>query len=220
MNVVFNKEDITFQPDNPPLMHKLRLLIALTVISFSSFAQEQKAASLRSPTQKDNMLAGANLLMMVDPDDIEPNPSREHYNVGVSPRFGYFISDNLALGIDLTVSNEHSDRYRVKILHTKFGVFGRYYTGKAFRKNGTINKLRFFAEAGAAYGRVNHQNDDYLWSDNLLDLRIMAGVNYFVKPRIALEFGLNGTFEFLDHQDDARFIYSPNLGLQFFFSGR
>jgi hypothetical protein len=201
-------------------MQKLQLLIVLMAISVGCFAQEPKVAGKGFPTQKNNKVTGANILMLVEPDGLGPNPSGGQYHMAISPRFGYFVSDNLAIGIEQTFSNEHMDRYDVQTLHTKFGAFGRFYPGKVFRRNGEINKLRFFAEAGVAYGAYSNTNDDYGSINSVLDLRIMPGVNYFLNRHIALEFALNGTFEFPDMGKQGRFIYSPNLGLQFLFGGR
>jgi hypothetical protein len=116
----------------------------------------------------------------------------------------------------MTYSNEYADNTPGNKPHLKVGAFGRYYTGKGRRSNGTIQPLRFFVQAGFAYGVVNGQMDDYLWTSNVLDLRIMPGINYFIKPRIALEAGLGGTFEFPDMGKQGRFLYNPNLGLRFF----
>jgi hypothetical protein len=51
--------------------------------------------------------------------------------------------------------------------------------------------------------------------DNLLDLRIMYGISYFISPRIGLAAGLNGAFEFPDHRDNGSFNYSPTRGCSF-----
>ncbi len=190
---------------------------------------QEAAPSALFPTRKGTAFTGSNfLLAQIGNSDFFDNNSL-HYNVGISPRVGYFIKDNFALGLDLGVNLDGYTKTQHRLVNTEIGLFGRYYFGKAADKNGAQNKLRAFVELGAGYGHtfnryLNVVNDtetvghfDY----NSFNFHVMPGVNYFLNKNVALEGGLNFSRQHFaidePHLRDNFDNLSLSVGLQFFF---
>ncbi len=211
-------------------MKKLPLLIVFcSLLSSASFAQEQSVIGLKLPTKKGSSFIGSSLLLaQLGNNDFSGNNSL-HYDIGLSPRYGRFVTDNLALGLDLNASLDGYTKTLYRSVFTGIGVFGRFYFGEAADRQGAQNKLRFFLEAGAGCGHVfsrysntvNSVEEKAHLGYNTYNFHVMPGVNYFLSPNVALEGGLNfsrshsalGEPGLRDNLNNL----SLGVGLQFFF---
>ena len=100
----------------------------------------------------------------------------------ISPKAGYFISENIALGVALGYASgkqEAPETADVKTSEFSVGAFGRYYFTPA-------NTFSLFAEVGVDY---IHSKIEAVTEDNSNALRIAfaPGVNYFISKNFALE---------------------------------
>ena len=220
-----------FRPRIKHHMKKLTLLTTLcAALSTASFAQQASGIGLHLPTQKGSSFIGSNLLLaQLSNSDFSPNDNSLHYNLGLSPRYGRFVTNHLALGVDLAISLDGYTKTPYRAVFTNVGVFGRYYFGEATNKQGVQNKLRFFVEAGAGYGHVfnrytntvNNVEEIANFDYNTFNFHVMPGVNYFLSRNVALEGGLNfsRSHSAVDepHLRDNFNNLSLSVGLQFFF---
>lgn len=113
--------------------------------------------------------------------------STNRFNIGITPRIGYFIEDNLAIG-GLVDASYTTAKGSGNIFGYGVGAFGRYYFEKqqleSFAKHG-----RFFFEANAGVAGQNGAEVGF-------NLGFGPGYSYFITPNVGLE-GLlkyNGTF--------------------------
>lgn len=211
-------------------MKKFTLLTTFfAALSSASFAQEYTAPRVLLPTQKGSSFLGSNLLLAQVSNDGFAADNSLHYNIGLSPRYGRFVTDKLALGIDLAANLDGYTRTPYRALFTNVGAFGRYYFGEAANKQGVQNKLRFFVEAGVGYGHVfnrytnmvNNVEEIANFDYNTFNFHFMPGVNYFLSRNVALEGGLNfsrshSAIEEPNLRDNFNSL-SLSVGLQFFF---
>ena len=85
-----------------------------------------------------------------DKDDSgEEDYQEKHISINMSPRLGYFVVKNLAVGLEMNLAvwkNSWGDEYETsnKISFFTAGPFVRYYI--------PAGKIYFFLEAGAAFG--------------------------------------------------------------------
>lgn len=102
----------------------------------------------------------------------------------VSPSFGYFIADNLAIGagIDLTSSSFGSDTDR------SFGIspFARYYK---FTSN---ENFAFVGQASIRYATDRDENGPNVSTATSLSFNVSPGFTYFFTKHWALDFFLSG----------------------------
>ncbi|MDQ7916716.1 outer membrane beta-barrel protein [Mesonia sp. MT50] len=117
----------------------------------------------------------------------EPDDSKEN-SFNISPRFGYFVNERIAVGAQAGYSNqkvEDSNGFDVVDNSTfTVGVFGRYYFMPAQR-------FSFFGELGLGYGTTKDINDNKV---NGINVGVAPGLSYFVSKHFALEatFGILG----------------------------
>lgn len=108
----------------------------------------------------------------------------------VTPKMGYMISDKLAIGADLNLSNTKTltgvdnDSYGA-------GIFARYY----FLKLGNGN-LNTYTEAGLGYNHSKSTVNDITDSNNGIKANIDLGINYFFTPHFAATFTLAEIFSY------------------------
>lgn len=105
------------------------------------------------------------------------------YDVGISPKIGYFVDDNLMLGgvVNLGFSKDGP------IKTTTYGIqaLGRYYLSPG--EKGVDNLLkhgRFFAEANAGFAGWNTKPGP---TTNGFAFGFGPGYSYFLTPNVALE---------------------------------
>ncbi|MDO4703976.1 hypothetical protein [Tannerella sp.] len=104
--------------------------------------------------------------------------SGSHFNINLTPRAGYFIQDNLAIGakVDAGFTGQRGGNTTYN-----YGVngFGRYYFGpKEF--DTLLKQGRWFAEAGAGLSGVEGANVGF-------NINFGPGYAYFLNEYVAVE---------------------------------
>ena len=192
-------------------MKKL-LLSALAVCAFTfSNAQETETTESNGGFAKgDMMISGAFSIGSMSNIDGDKDDSSSDFSF--SPKFGYFVTDNIAAGVKLEygvekaeyAGNDYKDMQNLSA-----GVFGRYYMTPA-------SKFSVFAELGFDYvssenklsGVVNGKNSGF-------DIGAGVGVSYFISNSFALEanWGMLGYETMKNEADGAESENKFGLGL-------
>jgi outer membrane protein len=117
-----------------------------------------------------------------------------------NPKVGYFISDKLALGVELNVAsgtNENTQFGAPNVVTENksnsigAGVFARYY----FLNLG--ERFKTYGEAGLGFGSgKNETNGVETSSSSSVGFGVGLGINYFLTPRFAINFGLTDLLSF------------------------
>ena len=133
------------------------------------------------------------------------------YNIGLSPKVGYFVDDNLMVGgvVNLGFVKTGKGDYANKT--TVYGVqaLGRYYVSPG--EQGIDNLLkhgRFFAEANAGFAGSNVKNGP---TTNGFAFGFGPGYSYFLTPNVALE----GLVKYNAIAGGGNRAYQHSLGLNF-----
>lgn len=110
----------------------------------------------------------------------------------IAPKAGYFISNNIALGVGLAYVNGNSDvndgyntPYEQTTTGFEAGVFGRYYFNPA-------SSFSIFTQLSAAYATTKNEYDSAGGFEsetkvNGFNVAFSPGVNYFLSEHFALE---------------------------------
>jgi len=170
-------------------MKKTLVLIAVLILGGTNvFAQ----------TQKGDFLLGAGtsldfsfLSSQVSTDSYESDKVKNN-SFEFTPRVGYFLANNLVVGIDFLTSNatekEDGDRYKSNTF--AIGPFARVYIGN--------KDVKPFLHAGFGFGKNTEEyNSSYAgYSDekiksNLTTYDVGGGVSFFLTPKVALEVGIS-----------------------------
>lgn len=123
--------------------------------------------------QKGNIMVGANLM-----DLNAAFGDQSQFNLNITPKAGYFIKDNLAIGANVglhyvtTKGNGNSFRYEV-------GAFGRYYFSPS-EVEPLLKHGRFFGEANVGIGGDNNAAVGFSFG-------VGPGYSYFITPNVGLE---------------------------------
>lgn len=133
------------------------------------------------------------------------------FNVGISPKMGYFVSDNFMLGAVVDLGFAKSAKAAGSVKTTTYGVQGltRYYFSQGER--GVDNFVRrgaFFVEANAGIAGVNVKGGD---TTNGFAFGVGPGYSYFVTPNVALE----TTLKYNGLVGGGNTTYQNALGLNF-----
>lgn len=169
------------------------LTLAITLLSFSGFAQESFSAKA-----KGTFLANGSINIYSTTRKIEVNNNDDKadaFTINVTPKVGYFVMDNLAVGLDLIIiSNKEtqSDEFgEIETTTTGFGIgpFARYYFDNGL-----------FGEALVGIGSTKTKTDGGLFGNNELKsstfgFRIGAGYSFFLGEHVAIEPTVNYSWE-------------------------
>jgi hypothetical protein len=143
-----------------------------------------------------------------------------------SPSFGYFLSNNLAVGAQFSLSSGYSEVNDIRNNNSSvtFGPFIRYYI---FTSN---EQFAFFGDASILIGggkQENGQNDPN--KTGVFRFAVSPGFTYFFTPHWALDLSLAGiSFQAFDpnkdNDDDEERSFtfninslSPSLGIRYHF---
>lgn len=130
-----------------------------------------------------------------------------------TPKVGYFVTEDLAVGVQLGVS---SYKEKVEVLNTSVeekttgleaGVFGRYY----FLDLG--QRFKTYAELGVNFGGTKYDDGIDGTDDrkiNGIGAGIGLGINYFVTEKMAISFGLSDILSYRTSKVDVDGAESEN----------
>lgn len=156
-------------------MKKL-LLSALAVCAFTfSNAQEEKTEGTAGFAKGDMMISGAFSFGTESTGDVKEN------SFEIAPKFGFFVSDNIAVGAKIGFGSmkEDFDGTTISNMQTlTLGAFGRYYMTPA-------SKFSIFAELGVDYNSNEEKEAD--WKTSSVSAMVGPGISYFVSDAFALE---------------------------------
>jgi hypothetical protein len=190
-------------------MKKLVYLFA-TVCALSS------AIVAGAQTQKGNLMVGSD----ISDFNLDFQKNNTTFGMTLTPKLGYFIQDNIALGgyLDINLqTNKGNTNFGYGI-----GAFGRYYIRD--KKAELIKRSCFFVEANAGFAGQNISGTGIeSTTTNGLGIGFGPGWTYFITPNIGLEallkydlavgFGSSATTNSLDLHIGFQ-IYLPNKHTQ------
>jgi hypothetical protein len=159
-------------------MKKLFLLI-LTVLSLNAFAQIEK------PLAKGNgMIAGSGSISYRTSQSESGGPTSKTtiFNISLSPSYSYFIIDNLAIGLNATISYYKQESNGTYSLGA--GPIARYYL-----KNGLFINLE------TSFGYLHGLNSN-TETDRFLSLKPGLGYAFFINPKVSIDPCLSYEFDY------------------------
>lgn len=150
-------------------MKKVLLFVAFAAISLSSSAQFAKG---------DSYISGGVGFSQ------SKTGSASSSNYAISPNYGYFVTNNIAVGVGLGFGgNTAKNGLGIKTANASAlsaGVFARYYTtpSKAFS---------FFGNAGVNYTSNTDKIPATSVKTSGFGISVAPGISYFVSNRLAIE---------------------------------
>ncbi|WP_260391874.1 porin family protein [Apibacter muscae] len=153
-------------------MRRIKLFLPMLAMTFGlgNLAQAQ--------IQKGNLMVGGTITDM----DFGLKKGQS-WGIGITPKLGYFIKDNLAVGGYVNV--DISKQGQGSTTRTGYGVgaFGRYYANKEDINN-LLKNGRFFFEVNAGLEGANQKGEP---TTNGFGFGLGPGYSYFITPNIGLE---------------------------------
>ena len=125
----------------------------------------------RAQTEQENWLLGAGTDLGFLFGKIDSGREDTYTSFGLEGRAGYFLVDNLVVGLDLGFNSYSVGSYSESTL--ALGPFARYYF-----------KMRLFAEAGYQFGAVTADGND---RGNTSSFGLGAGYAAFIHEHFAIE---------------------------------
>lgn len=188
------------------------------------FASVIATTAVYAQTSSGNMMVGGSINF--SSSSREGGSLNDYSSFSVSPSFGYFISDNFAVGTSLTIATSRTGTGSAKTTSNSFGVgpFARYY------KFTSDDRFAFFGQAGLSFssGKTDPAFGN-VTNNNALSLSIFPGAAYFFNEHWAMELSITG-FQVIssdpdtDNPDDKTTTVnfsihslSPTLGLRYHF---
>jgi outer membrane protein len=156
-------------------------------------------------------------------------------SVNLNPQFGYFVSENLAIGLEVSLYRQKVNQvdpvldfeYESKYTETTFSPFVRYYI---FTPN---EKFAFYAQAraGVGFNKTEYEDNDAERKGRSFTAQVSPGFSYFLTDKWALDLQLAGiTYSSIDPNTDSdvendkitSFTFgvsslNPALGFRYFF---
>ncbi|RRA92306.1 OmpW family outer membrane protein [Paenimyroides viscosum] len=186
-------------------MKKILLSLAVLATGAAVQAQEQPFAF----KQGDILLEGS--LQANTQDDRAETIKRSNFNF--TPKAGYFVSDKFAVGLGLNIGASNIEDYNdvntnyneARLSTVGFEVFGRYYIAD-------MKRFQPYAELGIGYDSTKRETitvtDDVTVNTELpkyndFGVNATLGFNYFVTPKIAVNFALSNLIGFNSGKSDA-----------------
>ena len=185
-----------------------KILLSLAVLATGAAAQAQEQTF--GFNQGDILLEGS--LQANSEDNKTEMVKTSTFNF--TPKAGYFVTDKFAVGLGLNIGTEKEENYSdtpeskttVKGNNVGFEVFGRYYIAD-------LNRFQPYAELGIGYnsmgGEITSYNDATsttittdLDKTNRFGVNATLGFNYFVTPKIAVNFALSNLIGFNSQKTD------------------
>ncbi|PRD45550.1 outer membrane beta-barrel protein [Sphingobacterium haloxyli] len=185
-----------------------KLLLTLTAVAGLTVASKAQEFGFQ---KTDFIVEGFINSSNTDDKQTEKKVSKFNFN----PKFGYFVSDKIAVGLELAVGNskttDYSGQQDASVKKNNFGIgaFGRYY----FLEVGS--RFKTYAELGAGYNQLGGETADGNATTDLAKTKgfgVNAGVgaNYFLTNNIAIGFSFGDVIAFNSSKVDVDGAKSQN----------
>ncbi|MCA1966807.1 MAG: porin family protein [Flavobacterium sp.] len=168
------------------------LLSAVALLAFG-FANAQEEAKTFGFAQGDIFVEGNLGFSSTNDKNTEVKTNGFQFN----PAAGYFVTEKFAVGVELMVGSskeEVAGTDTEKNSNFGAGVFARYY----FLDLGA--RFKTYAQAGFAFGTEKETVSDY--KANGFGMGAGLGIQYFVTPKIAINFGLSDVLSYSSYKAD------------------
>lgn len=143
---------------------------------------------VRAQTEKGKFLLGGGSTLSFNTSNAKWEGDDESYkssNIDFAPRFGYFIADNLAVGLELPVWHYWSDNDKSTSIYC--GPFLKYYFGQ--------NRFRPYLSGATEFGK---DKSEYTYSDGDVSestvrsfrYSVGGGLGLFISEHTAIDLGI------------------------------
>lgn len=161
-----------------------KIIVAITVLSISTL-------TLQAQTEKGTTFIGGNFGINSNNTSKNTENESKNYSYSFSPKAGYFISDNFALGANLGISYSKT-KYIPSGIDNNMLSFG---AGAFIRHYLTITeRFRFFSEAALSWNtskyKPAHNNEDVVeryTRYNTYSANLRPGLAFFPTKKWAIE---------------------------------
>ncbi len=127
----------------------------------------------------------------------DKNSDTKTNSFNFNPKAGYFISDDLAVGLDLGFGSNKSEVNGTNVVENSvvgIGAFARYY----FLDLGA--RFKTYGEFGVGYETANNKIADV--KTNAFGIGAGLGVNYFITENFAINFALTDILSYTSAKVD------------------
>lgn len=183
---------------------KLKIMKKLSeIILFSLFALRANAQIEKGKVQ----VSGSFNISSIEVNGIETN------RFDLTPQAGFFLSDNISLGVVLGYQSAGNSNAKDKLF--SFGVFSRFYKPIA-------DRFYFFAQPQIAFGTGETAAEADI---SAFSIGIRPGFSYFLSDKISMDMSVQG-FNYENREEGANertftgFSLNPNtvnVGVSFLF---
>jgi outer membrane protein len=166
-----------------------KILVLITIFCFSAFVVSN------AQTNKGRIMVGASSTVNLGVSDTEyvnnagvESDSYKSTYLNISPKVGYFVIDNLAVGADIYISsntNKYSDNTKYITRQLSFGPFGRYYF--------PMDKFMPFVELNSSFGTRKTKNVTNIPANN--NERKAGIISFGAYAGVAMPLGDRVTFD-------------------------
>lgn len=177
-----------------------KLLLSLTAVAALTFAANAQDFGF----SQGNIIVEGNIGFTSNNDK---NLEEKNNSFNFNPKVGYFLTDKIAAGVDLSVGSTKFEDYAAgsesinKTSDFGVGLFGRYYflnVGQRF-KTYTQLGVRYSSEKGETEtAGVTVKNP----AVNTIGAGLGLGANYFLTPKIAINVALTNLIGFSSSKAD------------------
>ena len=163
-------------------MKKLLLMAAVAVFGLTSINAQTEQGNWMISGSTSISFASTNATSEYDGEELEGDLKTSL--LSVTPNVGYFVIDNLAIGLDLSFTSTKFDDGDSDVTTSSFAAVpgGTYYFEAG-------DNLKPFLGVGAGIISTSSGDEDYLKSSGLA-IRAKGGIAYFINDAIAIEFSV------------------------------
>lgn len=186
-------------------MKKVLLVAVLAVAGLTASAQ----------TEKGKILVGGSIGLGTEKSDVDGAESTVNFEI--VPKVGYFVSNNIAVGLGLGYEyNKFSDDSKED--QVTVAPFGRYYKNLS-------DQFKFFGELSVpiGFGSAKDEDGEKEWESTSFGVAVAPGFAFYPTKKIGIELAFSGiNFESRKVEDgdgdkiDAASGTSFGIGANFF----
>ena len=170
-----------------------KLILSAAAVFALTFANAQEGEPTFGFSKGDFLIEGNIGFGSTNDKNTETKTSNFNFN----PKAGYFISDDLAIGLDLAFGSNKTEVSGTNTVENSFvgiGGFARYY----FLDLGA--RFKTYGEFGIGYMTVNNKIADA--KINTIGAGATLGINYFVTENFAINFALADILSYSSSKGD------------------